>query len=134
MYTHHLKNMVGHLLANSVIQKDQEQVALDTLQSYWDDKIAIVWAAEDITSYAEDLNKQVTHDEAIEILDSLQSHHDCQTGITWDHIEVEIDETIEARENHRVSAAKPEELPLLVNDLTYSSSKRILERRVKEAI
>jgi hypothetical protein len=46
----------------------------------------IIWCAEDVKHHAEDLEIEVTDDEAQYIVDMLESNHDCNHGTTWDSI------------------------------------------------
>lgn len=48
--------------------------------------IAIIWSIEDVIDLADQDGLKVTDQEAIEILKLLERQHDCNYGITWDHI------------------------------------------------
>lgn len=51
-------------------------------------KIAVVWVADDIIEYAEDIGYTLTESHAAEILYLLQQQHDCNIGITWNIIDL----------------------------------------------
>ena len=50
----------------------------------------ILWQPVDVKLKAKELGIDITEDEVVYILDSLDSHADCNYGITWDHIESAI--------------------------------------------
>lgn len=44
---------------------------------------APIWCEDDVLGRAKDLGKKVTRQQAREILDDIERHHDCELGITW---------------------------------------------------
>lgn len=84
MYEHHLRDMVKLLTKKKVIKAEQEAEAV--LSKYWEDKIALTWCAQDVIDYAKGYKKRVSKKRAIEILQSILRHHDCEYGVTWDTI------------------------------------------------
>jgi len=48
--------------------------------------IEIKWSTEDILAQAENLDIELTEDQADEILESLEDNHDANIGINWDVI------------------------------------------------
>jgi len=50
-------------------------------------EIAIIWNTDDVKR----LDKDLTDDQAWEILKNVEKDHDCNTGITWNVIENEIE-------------------------------------------
>ena len=61
----------------------------------------IVWSREDVIGYAKNERghpMKVSNEEADEILDSMESHHDASQGITWLTIDVYLDDLQYERE------------------------------------
>ena len=50
----------------------------------------IVWSVEDVLEKAEELKVKISHKEAEEILDKIESEHDATVGISWDTISIYI--------------------------------------------
>jgi len=90
MYDHHLNDMVELLAKKKLIKADQKEQAMDVLKSYWEDKIAVVWGAEDVIDYAKQQKKRMSKAKAIDILQEMLRHHDCEYGITWDTINANL--------------------------------------------
>ena len=67
--------------------------AIARLQNYPADTPAcvIIWLPDDIKTQARQNNLSVSDELAAEILESLYEHHDCNYGITWEHIDAELD-------------------------------------------
>jgi len=58
-----------------------------------DDHVAVViWTQEDVVERANERNMTISPAEAQEILDLMDRKHDCSIGITWDTIDVYLDE------------------------------------------
>lgn len=92
MYNFHIEEMISKLIGKNIIQEINQQEAIETLQNYWDGKIAIVWSAQDIMNRAEDNDIDITEEQAKDILNSILEKHDCEQGITWDTIDLAIQE------------------------------------------
>ena len=90
MYNHQLKDMVNLLLKKKVIKPEQENKALEILRKYWEDRIAITWATEDVIYRAKMLKKRVSKSHARGILHAMLRNHDCGLGITWDTIDANL--------------------------------------------
>jgi hypothetical protein len=56
------------------------------LEEYWSDKVASYWTIYDVMG----LDKTLTAEDAIEILDNLDHNFDGSVGITWNVIEEAI--------------------------------------------
>lgn len=84
MYRHHIDDMVDSLIKNNLICPTRKDDATAALLSVWDDKIAVVWSAEDVIKAAHDDGIVVDNDAAYEILQKAHCNHDCTIGITWD--------------------------------------------------
>jgi len=51
----------------------------------------VIWLSDDVISRAREHNVSISNELAAEILESLEHNHDCNYGITWDHIDAELD-------------------------------------------
>ena len=49
--------------------------------------IAIIWDAEDVIETAENMGIKLDNIQAMEVLKLIKDTHDCNYGVTWDHIE-----------------------------------------------
>ena len=61
------------------------------------DAIAIIWTTEDVFTESENIDTEISEEEAQEILGILDRKHDASLGITWDTISCHIDEFIHDR-------------------------------------
>ncbi len=53
--------------------------------------IVVLWQVYDVLTKAEEMEINITHDQAIEVLQDIASAHDCGNGITWDTLEAGIE-------------------------------------------
>jgi len=53
--------------------------------------IVIKWSTEDVLWQAEQLDLELTEDQADDILESLENKHDASIGINWDVISFHIE-------------------------------------------
>jgi len=53
-----------------------------------------IWGEEDVIGRAEERGITITQKEAQEILDSVDHKQDCSIGISWDVLDVYIDELV----------------------------------------
>jgi len=70
------------------------QDAINRLTKYYplDAPVCMVlWLADDVIKQAAERNMQITDELAAQILESLDDHHDANYGITWEHIDAELD-------------------------------------------
>jgi len=51
----------------------------------------ILWLDDDVASKAKERKLQISDELAAQILESLEENHDANYGITWGHIDVELD-------------------------------------------
>jgi hypothetical protein len=79
------------------------------LNEFWAGKIAVIWTRADILLSAWQRSLLLTNAQADEILGELLRHHDAEQGITWMHIENELD--LIADEAFDPESAKLENLP-----------------------
>ena len=49
-------------------------------------EIKIIWTTDDVLMRADEINVNITEEEADNILDQLYEHHDASIGICWDVI------------------------------------------------
>ena len=61
------------------------------------DSISIKWSTDDVGMRAEQNGHTLTHDEQLQALQALERHHDCNYGITWNHLDSEIDAVLADR-------------------------------------
>jgi hypothetical protein len=57
--------------------------------------IEIRWSTEDVLMQADNMNIELTEEQADDILDNILHHHDACVGINWEVIEFHIDNYIE---------------------------------------
>ena len=57
--------------------------------------IEIRWSTEDVLMQADNMNIELTEEQADDILDNMLHHHDACVGINWEVIEFHIDNYIE---------------------------------------
>jgi hypothetical protein len=89
MYDHHIRDMAK--LAHGKSLEDAEKA----LKEYWRDKAAFVWQVEDVLDRAKDMGKEITEDQALDVLSAMESDHDCCIGINWDVIDYHTDWVLE---------------------------------------
>jgi len=51
----------------------------------------VLWLIDDVIKQAAERNMQISDELAAQILESLDDHHDANYGITWEHINAELD-------------------------------------------
>ena len=60
-------------------------------------KISITWAIEDVLQMAEEMDVELTDEEAGEILENIERHHDAELGISWTTIQCAIEDHMHDR-------------------------------------
>ena len=60
--------------------------------------ISIKWSTDDVLGVAENMDIELTEEEADKILDELEYYHDAQLGICWAIIENYIQQHIDEKE------------------------------------
>ena len=77
--------------------------------------IAIIWCVEDVIERAKqrdmDIATVLTEDDAIYILERMKDGHDCNYGVSWDVIDVYLQE----HESEYLEDIKDEDLPLHIS-------------------
>ena len=61
------------------------------------DAIAVIWTTEDVFTESENIDTEISEEEAQKILEILDRKHDASIGISWDTISCHIDEIIHDR-------------------------------------
>ena len=82
-------------LKSAVAKRNWNEVEeiLNKFERDLNDILLIEWSIEDIITRAKDLNendpdyKVPNSDQARDILNTLDHYHDCNYGITWDHLD-----------------------------------------------
>jgi len=60
-----------------------------------DEHIAVaIWCEDDVIGLARERGKVVTREQAQQILDTIDNKQDCSLGISWDVLDVYIDELV----------------------------------------
>jgi hypothetical protein len=73
------------------------QEVIERLKSLYqpDEHIAVaIWCEDDVIQQADGRNVSLTRAEAQEILDTIERKQDCSIGISWDVLDVYIDELV----------------------------------------
>ena len=67
---------------------------IEHLQGYKPDEhiAAPIWCEEDVLGRAKELGKELTREQAQEILDEMERKQDCELGISWDTLDCFINE------------------------------------------
>ena len=86
MYDHHIEEMSVALVEAGVVNSDLSDKAISVLRSVWENKIAIVWSADDVIAQAKQNGATVDEDQACGILNDILNNHDCTLGVTWETI------------------------------------------------
>lgn len=89
MYDYMILEMASAISKKCNVRVDD---AMNVLIDYWQDKIAHVWQAEDMLEAAERIGKPLLRTEAIELLKSIFDGHDSALGITWQTLEVALED------------------------------------------
>ena len=54
--------------------------------------IGIFWGIEDVKQVAkDDYNTELSDEDAWDVLNKIEHHHDCNYGVTWDNIHLELE-------------------------------------------
>ena len=69
------------------------KAAIERLSKYPPDAPAcmVLWLVDDVVTRAKERNLDVSDELSAEIIESLENRHDANYGITWDHIDAELD-------------------------------------------
>jgi hypothetical protein len=70
---------------------------------------SIIWCREDVLGTAKDMGISITTEQADEVLDLMESHHDASLGISWENIRCELQDLVESGEATQDKNAQDEE-------------------------
>lgn len=73
-------------IVNSFNKEQAFKIAIDYLRDN-SDCIAIIWNVDDVLEIAKEKNIKLSHSEALDILDYIESNHDANYGINWTTID-----------------------------------------------
>ncbi len=93
MYRHNIDDMVKSVMEELGYDssKINEEIKIrEALERVWEKKIAIVWSVRDILDRAKDQEKELTEEQALDILNELLYHHNASIGISWDVIDANL--------------------------------------------
>lgn len=93
MNDYHIQAMTEVVFESLHNQKPNKKIIEQALQEYWQDKIASVWTVEDILT----IDPTLTKDECTEVLYNIYENFNAELGITWDTLQLAIDEIIRRR-------------------------------------
>ena len=76
------------------------------LESYWADRIALIWSTEDVHRAANENETVLNELQARELLHDLHQHHNAQYGLRWEDLAESIEQSglgrdMRKRELHR---------------------------------
>lgn len=80
-------------LPENVTQAEYDLIEgiLSQLKDYGSKKIAIIWSTEDVHATAANMeDTQLTEEEAEQVLDEVERHHDANIGVNWETLEYHI--------------------------------------------
>jgi len=76
-------------------QEDKEalrQIILESVEDYFDDKIADIWTTEDVRERGEEIGIRLSEEEAKQVLSRVLEKFDAGIGICWEVLDVHIRE------------------------------------------
>ena len=102
MYLHHIEGM-ARKINEQFPGQDNLNFIRQQLYRYWQDKIADVWTADDVLTYANDHFPRVelTDDDAVKIVNEMFHLYNPEVGLNWDVLHTRIEEYIEDKEETR---------------------------------
>lgn len=92
---HTIKAVTDALCLSENVTQDEYNLVermLEQLRDYGSMKIAAIWSTEDVLWKAEEMDVELTEEDAEWILSEVDRHQDSSLGITWTNIEYEIEE------------------------------------------
>jgi len=82
--------IIKALIADGLITQDQRFKVGAVIDKVFEGEISLSWSVDDIQSWADGMNVELTDDEAGEILFNVERGHDSDIGINWDVIGTHI--------------------------------------------
>ena len=93
MWTHRqAKEIINELLDNCKIAPGQTKVTasiykkLTALDKHMENTISIEWGLDDVLHQAKEDGVEITEDQALNVLSTMDSKHDASIGMSWDVI------------------------------------------------
>ena len=96
MFNYQINAIVNKMIVDGIIAPNNTENAFISIKEYFSDKIAMTWTAEDILTRAGEINIDITDEQAVEILSSLQDNFNTNIRINWNIID---DYIIDCRDN-----------------------------------
>ena len=93
MHNFIIEQMVRRL---SPVLKDKAKAEV-ILKRFWHTRMALVWMVEDVHRAANEREVALTHNEAIEVLQTLLDQHNAQYGLRWADITTHIEDRVLGR-------------------------------------
>lgn len=85
MYPHVIRQMASQVAESLGLDDAKREEVRHTLETYWLDKIAIVWTVADVFDAFRMAGLQPpTTEVAIKVLEAVLSNHCATEGVTWD--------------------------------------------------
>ena len=81
MFNSEIKKHVAKLIEDGVISTEDHDKALESLQDYWKDKLGLTWTVEDVLTEADGRGIDITVEQAIDVLASIQDGLDASVGV-----------------------------------------------------
>ena len=96
MHDHHINDMVKELKeAGLVMSGKTTEDYKKVLEKYWENRIAVVWQAEDVVAKAKEKGIDINDEQVCEVLETVLIEHDASLGICWDNIDIAIDDVVD---------------------------------------
>ena len=92
LYSHLINKMVNDMIEAGLITKKQSKAAYESIEKSWEDKIAAVWTVDDVLGRADEIEYELTKEQAISVLEDTLEYHDSSYGINWDIIDKHIED------------------------------------------
>jgi hypothetical protein len=82
---------------NPTTPERRREVIKSALAEYWKERIALVWNVHDIMDAAKEINKAITREEGVQILQRVIRKQDCTIGVSFDTIKMHIEMFLQDR-------------------------------------
>lgn len=114
------------LLSDNVTQEEYNLVErmLEQLRDYGSMKIAAIWSTEDVFWKAQEMDVELTEEDAERILSEVDRHQDSSLGITWEDIGYEIEEYLAMATYTYEESDDPD---ATINDMTLRQVLKFIE-------
>lgn len=89
---YHIETIVDNLISKKIIHSEEKSKAIESIKDSTRNHTYLVWSLEDIIVSAKQRKIKINKDEALFILNKLETNHDCSIGVTWDTINSYLEE------------------------------------------